>query len=267
MAKKEFETTKKLRHDNLVHVLGLEDHLDGHSRHSMCLVMEMCEVSLESLIQERSKGLEAKGRWIRLLKKIEILLGVAQGMDYLHSQDTVHGDLSSSNVLLNVRSLPDDAVWTNYVKITDFGLARYIDPLKRQRDTGSCGNKDILPKDAISWQSGKQVLSLSEKVDVFSFGCLILQVCCGEFPTPGDFTGTSSEMEVGRRMKYLKMLSAAEKVVFDECIKHCLKTKEFQSTFVEIKSSLVHYQQKYSDLAHFEDIVVSTHAHAAVFDQ
>lgn len=267
---KEFTATKNLhKHSNVVRVFDLVDHPEIRAKH--CLVMELCEVSMKSLIEERSKSLEAKGGWIMLLKKIEILLGVAQGMVFLHSQHIVHGDLSSSNVLLDVRSLPDDKSWVDHVKIADFGLARYIDPQKTQRDTVSRGNADILPEDAISVQNRKQILSLSEKVDVFSFGCLTLEICCGEFPKPENVKLSEKQdvqsragLEATKRMKYLNRLNAAERDVFDECIRSCLTIKNLRCSFQDIRHGLVQNHQKYSggeeDLSQLQCNIVSTHA-------
>lgn len=269
---KEFKATKNLqKHTNIVHVLDLVENPESRAKH--CLVMEMCEESLESLIVERSKGLNAKGGWIMLRRKIEIMLGVAQGMIFLHSQNIVHGDLSSSNVLLNVRSMPDDASWTDHVQITDFGLARHIDPQKRHKDTMSHGNRDILPNDAFSVHRGKEVLSLSEKVDVFSFGCLTLEISCGEFPRPENIRASSAEMqdvqfrallETRRRTKYLKRLSASEKDAFDECIRSCLTSKDVRCSFSEIKHTLVQHYHKYGsgeeDLSQLHCLSVSTRA-------
>lgn len=269
---KEFRATKNLqKHANIVHVLDLVENPESRAKH--CLVMEMCEESLESLIVEYSNGLKAKGGWIMLRRKIEILLGVAQGMIFLHSQNIVHGDLSSSNVLLNVRSMPDDASWVDHVKITDFGMARHIDPQKRHKDTMSHGNNDILPSDAFSMHKGKGVLNLSEKVDVFSFGCLTLEISCGQFPRPEMIQASQAEMqdiqfrahlETRRRTKYLKRLSAPEKDAFEECIRACLMSKDFRCSLSEIKHTLTQYHHKYGsgeeDLSQLQCLSVSTHA-------
>jgi serine/threonine protein kinase len=49
-------------------------------------------------------------------------IGIAAGMEYLHRQDIVHGNLTPSNVLLDDRFCP---------LITDFGLARWSAPRPR----------------------------------------------------------------------------------------------------------------------------------------
>ncbi len=55
--------------------------------------------------------------------KVNILIGVCKGMKYLHSKYLVHGNLKTSNVLL-------DANFNAHV--TDFGLARFINTTKKK---------------------------------------------------------------------------------------------------------------------------------------
>ena len=61
---------------------------------------------------------ETKRSMLTWEKRFEIIIGIAQGILYLH-QDLrlriIHGDLKASNVLLNVDMIP---------KISNFGMAR-----------------------------------------------------------------------------------------------------------------------------------------------
>ena len=49
---------------------------------------------------------------------MEIVLGIAHGLHYLHEQHVVHSDLKPVNILLDTDMNP---------KISDFGIARILD--------------------------------------------------------------------------------------------------------------------------------------------
>ena len=61
---------------------------------------------------------ETKRSMLTWEKRFEIIIGIAQGILYLHQDSRlriIHGDLKASNVLLDVDMIP---------KISDFGMAR-----------------------------------------------------------------------------------------------------------------------------------------------
>jgi len=45
-------------------------------------------------------------------------------LDYLHSKDVVHRDLTLSNILIDNLSLPDGKVMS-IIKIGDFGISKF----------------------------------------------------------------------------------------------------------------------------------------------
>src|SRR5436305_153222 len=53
--------------------------------------------------------------WPTTVQSIELLRGIASGLDRLHSQGIVHGDVKPANVLLSRTAQP---------LLADFGLAR-----------------------------------------------------------------------------------------------------------------------------------------------
>ena len=95
---------------------------------------------------------------------------VAKGLRYLHSKRVVHLDLKSANILL---SRAGDA------KIADVGMARVL--------SRSCLSA-MSAGGTFAW-SAPEVLAgrrCTEKVDVYSWGVVLWEVCTGEAPVRGD---------------------------------------------------------------------------------
>ncbi|CAM6007966.1 unnamed protein product [Sphagnum balticum] len=150
-----------VRHKNLVKVKGCS--LQGTQR---LIVFEFVE----------NKNL-AEALWDRHIKNVifldwtmrfNICVGIAQGLIYLHEYlepRIIHRDIKASNILLDKDLNP---------KIADFGLARLfpedISHLSTAHIAGTMGY--LSPEYATL---GK----LTEKVDVFSYGVLLLEIVSG----------------------------------------------------------------------------------------
>lgn len=107
----------------------------------------------------------------------EILAQIAAGLAYLHSQIktgslsvVVHRDIKPANILF----LDDD------VKIADFGFCR---PLELVSITGSASVQKVLGTPAYLAPEILNGQSCTQKVDIWSLGCIILELCTLEIPT------------------------------------------------------------------------------------
>jgi serine/threonine protein kinase len=98
---------------------------------------------------------------------LDISIDIMSGLEYLHGQCPVivHRDISSKNILLD----------GNKAKIADLGQAKILDSSVLSRQTGMPG--------AMAY-SAPEVLTgkYTSKIDIFSFGVLMTQMCCGEYP-------------------------------------------------------------------------------------
>ena len=138
-------------------------HFSQHSRLPM-LVMEYLPLSLTQCLETHQD--------LPLQIKYSILLDVAKGLNYLHCKrpPIVHRDLTANNILLT----------SNFIaKISDLGVSRMIDTFKLQRHTAAPGNIVVMPPEAL-----KDNPSYDHKLDVFSYGCLILHVFTHQWPVP-----------------------------------------------------------------------------------
>ncbi|XP_028782542.1 cysteine-rich receptor-like protein kinase 2 [Neltuma alba] len=158
----EFESEVKLirnvHHRNLVRLLGCCS--KGNER---ILVYEYMEkTSLDRFLFGKNKGsLDWKQRY-------NIVLGTARGLVYLHEEfhvRIIHRDIKTNNILLDNDLQP---------KIADFGLARLLPEDKTHLNTRFAGTLGYTaPEYAIHGQ-------LSEKVDVYSYGVIILEIVSGK---------------------------------------------------------------------------------------
>ena len=185
---------KDLRHPHIVQFLGI-----CFLELSMpVLVMEFLPYNLHDMLVENPR--------IPMSMKISVLNDVACGLAYLHSQTppVVHRDLSARNVLLNSALV---------AKIADFGVARIIDPQHLSRNLTSIPGAGVYmpPESAYSEYS----ISYSSKLDIFSFGVLLLFVVTQEFPkdplpaTYMDANELKPRNELQRRMPYISRAEQA----------------------------------------------------------
>ena len=105
-----------------------------------------------------------------------ILLEVALGLRYLHefTPPIIHRDLSSNNVLLTTSMT---------AKISDLGVAKILDVspgrAARTTQTQAPGTPTFMPPEAMFSRP-----KYTSKVDIFSFGVLVVHVLSGEWPMP-----------------------------------------------------------------------------------
>ena len=136
--------------------------------------------------------------------KYSILLDVAKGLNYLHCKrpPIVHRDLTANNILLT----------SNFTaKISDLGVSRMADTFKRQQLTTAPGNAVVMPPEALEDNP-----SYDYKLDVFSYGCLILYVFTHQWPVPtaqyvrkqNDSNSFTLVSEWNRRANYTTAISS-----------------------------------------------------------
>ena len=152
-----------------------------------------------------------------LPNKIYVLRQVAQALSYLHSRSPplVHHDLSPNNVLLNEVSLQ--------AKVTDFGMTRTIDPSKMSRKSSVKGTQAFMSPEALV-----NPPKYNEKLDVFSYGNVIITVVTHKWPNPQQPTRLEGKQliavsELERREQYLVLFTPKESELFLPIVDRCLQ--------------------------------------------
>uniref|UniRef100_A0A0E0KSK1 Receptor-like serine/threonine-protein kinase n=1 Tax=Oryza punctata TaxID=4537 RepID=A0A0E0KSK1_ORYPU len=116
--------------------------------------------------------------------RYKIALGVAKGLAYMHGncQDCIiHCDIKPQNILLDASFVP---------KIADFGLSKFMGRDFSQVLTTVRGTIGYL---APEWISG---MAISSKVDVYSYGMVLLEIIFGRRNFRGECTSNATYFPV-----------------------------------------------------------------------
>ncbi|CAL5386352.1 unnamed protein product [Camellia sinensis] len=168
----EMETLGKLRHPNIVTILGYC--ATGWDR---ILIYEFIENgSLDQwLLDTSSSENDVSASLVPRLPlswetRLKIIRGVADGLAYMHNLDTpiIHRDIKASNVLLDKEF---------EAHIADFGLARIIESSHSHVSTQVAGTMGYMPPEYLLGATTATTFG-----DVYSFGILMLEIATGMRP-------------------------------------------------------------------------------------
>ncbi|KAM0912589.1 hypothetical protein ACQ4PT_012706 [Festuca glaucescens] len=176
----EMKTLGQVRHRNLVPLLGF----CIAKREKLLVYKHTPKGSLYDQLHEEGK--DCKMDWPLRLR---IGIGAAKGLAYLHhtcNPRILHRNISSKCILLDEDYEP---------KISDFGLARLMNPLDTHLSTFVNGEFGDIGYVAPEYGS---TLVATPKGDVYSFGVVLLELVTGERPTqvsnaPDNFRGNLVE--------------------------------------------------------------------------
>ena len=148
------------KHPNIIQYLGTHD--EGPEK--FMLLMELMNESLTSYLERSTHPL-------LLCTEVNLCHDISLALIYLHSNNLIHRDLSGNNILLggDLRA-----------KITDFGMSMLANPAEMSRLTQAPGCAAYMSPEALAIPP-----QYSNKLDIFSFGVLIIQILTRQFPDPG----------------------------------------------------------------------------------
>ncbi|PAN32328.1 hypothetical protein PAHAL_5G478700 [Panicum hallii] len=187
-----------IQHINLVKLVGFC--CEGENRF---LVYEhMPNRSLDIHLFQSTGG--TGGVFLDWAARYQIAVGVARGLSYLHDgcrDRIIHCDVKPENILLDASLLP---------KLADFGMAKFVGRGFSRVLTTMRGTKGYL---APEWIGGA---AITPKVDVYSYGMVLLELVSGRRNTSGageECRSTASDG--GHRLVYFPMKAARELIEGD----------------------------------------------------
>ena len=156
---------ESIRHPNIVQYLAMT--FDPESRLPV-LLMELLDESL-------TKMLERSPQSLAYYIQVDICHDVALAIAYLHSNNIIHRDLSSNNVLI---------IAGRRAKVTDFGMSKLAGAAPTMTPLTMCpGTLAYMPPEAL-----REPPRYTKKLDCFSEGVIMIQVCTRLWPEPGPRT-------------------------------------------------------------------------------
>ena len=208
--------SSRILHPNVVQFLGI--YYASPRDRLPWLVMEMMHISLRGLIEKYEK------EDFPFHFKLSILQDTCNGLEFLHSQNIIHRDLSSNNILLTKHLV---------AKISDLGMAKAI-PLSLQKHTQTPGTPVFMPPEALSVNS-----KYGKPIDVFSVGCVSVHMISMEWPLPLDKISANNVVlfEVQRRQQYFTKM--AKYPSLEQLVKQCLQDEPEQRPVIEEVTKLL----------------------------
>ncbi|XP_059637830.1 putative receptor protein kinase ZmPK1 [Cornus florida] len=179
----EVSTIGRLNHMNLIEMWGY----CAEGKHRLLVYEYMEHGSLAENLNADTLDWE---------KRFDIALGTAKGLAYLHEEClewVLHCDVKPHNILLDSNYQP---------KVSDFGLSKLLNRSGENNPSFSRirGTRGYM---APEWVSN---LPITSKVDVYSYGVVVLEIVAGKWATTGVDTigGDEGEVEQTRLIKWVR---------------------------------------------------------------
>lgn len=112
---------------------------------------------------------------IGIYQRVQVALGIARGLVYLHEDcntPIIHCDIKPQNILIDELFIP---------RISDLGLAKSLVLNQTRTHTRIRGTRGYV---ALKWFRN---IPVTTKVDVYSFGVMLLEIICCRKSVAQDF--------------------------------------------------------------------------------
>ena len=230
----------QFRHPNIIQYIGV---CWDSSSSLPVLLMELMDESMTQFLDRHTQNP------LPFHSAVNICQDIALAIAFLHTNGICHRDLSSNNILM---------LGDRRAKVTDFGMAKLYEASGTK--TRVPGTDVYMPPESI-----EETPEYSEKLDVFSYGVLVIQILCRRFPKPskrmrsvpgGSMYEKVSEAE--RRKKHIDLIPPNHPLLplALECISDSEvdrpTSKEVAGKFKPLKTSLQYSNSEKGAEEHME---------------
>jgi len=189
--KTQFEILSRCQHPNIVQYLG--ETTDPETEQPVYLVELMDSNLTQFLAKSRRQGP------LPYYMQVDICHSIAQALNYLHSNDIIHRNLSSRNILLSGGKAKVD-IPTSYIL----------------RKGAECpGKPAYMPPEGFGTQ-------YTCKLDCFSFGVVAVEIMTKETPKPGP----PNQKEIDRRRSHIHQIDPDHSLGLLPIVLECLKDRD-----------------------------------------
>ncbi|KAJ3833839.1 kinase-like domain-containing protein [Lentinula raphanica] len=160
--KLETYTLRNLDHPNIVRLLGFEESID----HLSILMEYVAGGSIGSCLR-------AHGKFHNEVTKA-FARQMLDGLEYLHARGIIHRDIKADNILVDKSGV---------CKISDFGISKQVEGIDGRTFTEMRGTIYWMAPEAVNTKSNG---GYDAKVDIWSTGCVVLEMWTGRQPWYGE---------------------------------------------------------------------------------
>lgn len=164
--KREIDLLRDLQHENIVQYLGS----NSDDEHLNIFLEYVPGGSVAAMLNSYGQLQEPLIR--------TFVRQILAGLSYLHGRDIIHRDIKGANVLVDNRGK---------IKISDFGISKRVEAsalLQPAKNGGHIHRPSL--QGSVFWMAPEVVkqTSYTRKADIWSLGCLIVEMFTGTHPFP-----------------------------------------------------------------------------------
>ncbi|RIA83012.1 kinase-like domain-containing protein [Glomus cerebriforme] len=158
---REISLLQELHHENIVQYLGSQ-----HDEETLNIFLEYVPGGSVATMLNNYGPLEET--LVRSFNR-----QILQGLNYLHEKDIIHRDIKGANILVDNKG---------GIKISDFGISKKVED--QIMATASVSRPSL--QGSVFWMAPEVVkqTSYTSKADIWSLGCLIVEMFTGTHPYP-----------------------------------------------------------------------------------
>ncbi|KAL2181283.1 kinase-like domain-containing protein [Thermothelomyces heterothallicus CBS 202.75] len=174
--KREISLLRDLRHPNIVQYLGC-----GSSADYLNIFLEYVPGgSVQTMLNSYGALPEPLIR--------SFVRQILNGLSYLHNRDIIHRDIKGANILVDNKGT---------IKISDFGISKKLEATNILNGANNNRHRPSL-QGSVFWMAPEVVkqTSYTRKADIWSLGCLIVEMMTGQHPFP-DCTQLQAIFKIG----------------------------------------------------------------------
>jgi hypothetical protein len=173
--KREIAALSGLHHPHIMHLVCCAE-----GKKKCAYIMELMDMTLSRMLENSQ---------LSLVRRLDVMLEIAEGINYLHRMDLVHRDLKPDNILVKCEHpmASIDAGGPLWIaRVSDFGTMKLkMESTAYANQTMPVGTTIFMAPEAYELEDGdvKPERFHPKKTDVYSFGLICFCVLIGE-PTP-----------------------------------------------------------------------------------
>lgn len=195
-----------------------------------------------------------------------IIFQIAKGMSHAHNHDLIHRDLKPENILVNTQN------GKPVVKVSDFGIAKFLNLEQEKKDnlslnnSGKTRNKSpVNESESIfthEYASPEQWFlkssELGKETDIFSFGIIVYEIIFGKRPFDNAVTAIESDQSIYENLHNTDFTSSRILKYYNEELENALGInlgrEDWQNDIQNLikKCLKINFKERYSS---FDEII------------